>query len=160
MYTFVNSAAPTFPKVNYINCSLLLAYDFSISVFLLVVHVICFYICSDQKNLYLCTSRYNICYKQNKDAASYLIKFKKYSRKSMPNLRKIPRVKDVASSGNRTRAARVAGEHSTTEPTMLDIIIDRIFILVSNKIFFALFLFTFSKMTLNALSRSNIPALK
>ena len=24
-----------------------------------------------------------------------------------------------ASSGNRTRAARVAGEHSTTEPTML-----------------------------------------
>ncbi len=27
-----------------------------------------------------------------------------------------------ASSGNRTRAARVAGEHSTTEPTMLDVI--------------------------------------
>ena len=27
--------------------------------------------------------------------------------------------KDFASSGNRTRAARVAGEHSTTEPTML-----------------------------------------
>ena len=26
----------------------------------------------------------------------------------------------AASSGNRTRAARVAGEHSTTEPTMLD----------------------------------------
>ena len=26
----------------------------------------------------------------------------------------------LASSGNRTRAARVAGEHSTTEPTMLD----------------------------------------
>ena len=26
---------------------------------------------------------------------------------------------DSASSGNRTRAARVAGEHSTTEPTML-----------------------------------------
>ena len=25
----------------------------------------------------------------------------------------------IASSGNRTRAARVAGEHSTTEPTML-----------------------------------------
>ena len=25
----------------------------------------------------------------------------------------------TASSGNRTRAARVAGEHSTTEPTML-----------------------------------------
>ena len=25
----------------------------------------------------------------------------------------------AASSGNRTRAARVAGEHSTTEPTML-----------------------------------------
>ena len=25
----------------------------------------------------------------------------------------------LASSGNRTRAARVAGEHSTTEPTML-----------------------------------------
>ena len=25
----------------------------------------------------------------------------------------------MASSGNRTRAARVAGEHSTTEPTML-----------------------------------------
>jgi|DEB0MinimDraft_12_1074336.scaffolds.fasta_scaffold03782_5 hypothetical protein len=24
----------------------------------------------------------------------------------------------IASSGNRTRAARVAGEHSTTEPTM------------------------------------------
>ena len=28
--------------------------------------------------------------------------------------------KYTASSGNRTRAARVAGEHSTTEPTMLD----------------------------------------
>ena len=27
--------------------------------------------------------------------------------------------KNFASSGNRTRAARVAGEHSTTEPTML-----------------------------------------
>ena len=27
--------------------------------------------------------------------------------------------KMFASSGNRTRAARVAGEHSTTEPTML-----------------------------------------
>ena len=27
--------------------------------------------------------------------------------------------KTLASSGNRTRAARVAGEHSTTEPTML-----------------------------------------
>ena len=27
--------------------------------------------------------------------------------------------KEFASSGNRTRAARVAGEHSTTEPTML-----------------------------------------
>ena len=27
--------------------------------------------------------------------------------------------KYYASSGNRTRAARVAGEHSTTEPTML-----------------------------------------
>ena len=26
--------------------------------------------------------------------------------------------KTFASSGNRTRAARVAGEHSTTEPTM------------------------------------------
>ncbi len=31
------------------------------------------------------------------------------------------RIKENASSGNRTRAARVAGEHSTTEPTMLDI---------------------------------------
>ena len=30
------------------------------------------------------------------------------------------REKIFASSGNRTRAARVAGEHSTTEPTMLD----------------------------------------
>ena len=29
------------------------------------------------------------------------------------------REKMFASSGNRTRAARVAGEHSTTEPTML-----------------------------------------
>ena len=28
--------------------------------------------------------------------------------------------KEIASSGNRTRAARVAGEHSTTEPTMLE----------------------------------------
>ncbi len=28
--------------------------------------------------------------------------------------------KSVASAGNRTRAARVAGEHSTTEPPMLD----------------------------------------
>ena len=27
-------------------------------------------------------------------------------------------MKNIASSGNRTRAARVAGEHSTTEPTM------------------------------------------
>ena len=31
----------------------------------------------------------------------------------------IKKQKDFASSGNRTRAARVAGEHSTTEPTML-----------------------------------------
>ena len=30
--------------------------------------------------------------------------------------------KKFASSGNRTRAARVAGEHSTTEPMMLDIV--------------------------------------
>ena len=30
--------------------------------------------------------------------------------------------KKFASSGNRTRAARVAGEHSTTEPTMLHMI--------------------------------------
>ena len=30
-----------------------------------------------------------------------------------------PKEKNNASSGNRTRAARVAGEHSTTEPTML-----------------------------------------
>lgn len=29
------------------------------------------------------------------------------------------REKKVASAGNRTRAARVAGEHSTTEPPML-----------------------------------------
>ena len=29
--------------------------------------------------------------------------------------------KTSASSGNRTRAARVAGEHSTTEPTMLTV---------------------------------------
>ena len=28
-------------------------------------------------------------------------------------------MKNIASSGNRTRAARVAGEHSTTEPTLL-----------------------------------------
>ena len=28
--------------------------------------------------------------------------------------------KTIAPSGNRTRAARVAGEHSTTEPTVLD----------------------------------------
>ena len=32
---------------------------------------------------------------------------------------KIQIQKELASSGNRTRAARVAGEHSTTEPTML-----------------------------------------
>ena len=31
--------------------------------------------------------------------------------------------KDSASSGNRTRAARVAGEHSTTEPTMLALVV-------------------------------------
>ena len=31
--------------------------------------------------------------------------------------------KSVASTGNRTRAARVAGEHSTTEPSMLCIIV-------------------------------------
>ena len=29
------------------------------------------------------------------------------------------KIKSLVSSGNRTRAARVAGEHSTTEPTML-----------------------------------------
>ena len=33
--------------------------------------------------------------------------------------------KIIASSGNRTRAARVAGEHSTTEPTMLQIVVYR-----------------------------------
>ena len=31
-----------------------------------------------------------------------------------------PDKKKIATSGNQTRAARVAGEHSTTEPTMLD----------------------------------------
>ena len=36
------------------------------------------------------------------------------------------RKKDFASSGNRTRAARVAGEHSTTEPTMLSCQNDKI----------------------------------
>ena len=34
--------------------------------------------------------------------------------------------KRLASSGNRTRAAHVAGEHSTTEPTMLTIRIVKI----------------------------------
>ena len=34
-----------------------------------------------------------------------------------PNMMRDEKV--TASSGNRTRAARVAGEHSTTEPTML-----------------------------------------
>jgi hypothetical protein len=29
-------------------------------------------------------------------------------------------IKGLALAGNRTRAARVAGEHSTTEPPMLD----------------------------------------
>ena len=38
-------------------------------------------------------------------------------------LTKCESVKDFASSGNRTRAARVAGEHSTTEPTMLHVMI-------------------------------------
>ena len=37
----------------------------------------------------------------------------------------------IASTGNRTRAARVAGEHSTTEPSMLrNIIEDAIKILI------------------------------
>ena len=36
------------------------------------------------------------------------------------------KTKVLASSGNRTRAARVAGEHSTTEPTMLTSKIDKI----------------------------------
>ena len=36
-----------------------------------------------------------------------------------PNLSSKQVEKKFASSGNRTRAARVAGEHSTTEPTML-----------------------------------------
>ena len=33
--------------------------------------------------------------------------------------RRFEQIKGIASSGNPTRAARVAGEHSTTEPTML-----------------------------------------
>ena len=33
----------------------------------------------------------------------------------------------IASSGNRTRAARVAGEHSTTEPTMLSCCLQAIY---------------------------------
>ena len=33
--------------------------------------------------------------------------------------------KTRASTGNRTRAARVAGEHSTTEPSMLTLILDQ-----------------------------------
>ena len=40
-----------------------------------------------------------------------LIGIKKMSKKADSKV--------IASSGNRTRAARVAGEHSTTEPTML-----------------------------------------
>ena len=58
--------------------------------------------------------------------------YRKYVTKSDPTLscdrargKQTPKpfslrsIKRYASSGNRTRAARVAGEHSTTEPTML-----------------------------------------
>ena len=31
------------------------------------------------------------------------------------------KIKKLATSGNRTRASRVAGENSTTEPTLLDV---------------------------------------
>ena len=41
---------------------------------------------------------------------------------NLANVTKLQKIveKTIASSGNRTRAARVAGEHSTTEPTMLE----------------------------------------
>ena len=42
--------------------------------------------------------------------------------KTKEDERRQKKTKIFASSGNRTRAARVAGEHSTTEPTMLDIV--------------------------------------
>jgi serine/threonine protein kinase len=50
---------------------------------------------------------------------SFVIPYKRNSKitKKLTNNRY--RRKISASSGNRTRAARVAGEHSTTEPTML-----------------------------------------
>ena len=40
------------------------------------------------------------------------------ARESAPSLKQVC-AKVCASAGNRTRAARVAGEHSTTEPPML-----------------------------------------
>ena len=40
--------------------------------------------------------------------------------------------KKFASSGNRTRAARVAGEHSTTEPTMPCVVMAFKFFTISN----------------------------
>ena len=43
-----------------------------------------------------------------------LKKLKRFGACEIPKRKKFS-----ASSGNRTRAARVAGEHSTTEPTML-----------------------------------------
>ena len=55
------------------------------------------------------------------DLMSTIKKFANLSNMIHMNKTKIqcPYKKYFASSGNRTRAARVAGEHSTTEPTML-----------------------------------------
>ena len=54
----------------------------------------------------------------------YQLSYRRGDEKYKMNLHQGPvfaetKNKIAASSGNRTRAARVAGEHSTTEPTML-----------------------------------------
>jgi hypothetical protein len=56
----------------------------------------------------------NLMLRANENAKSTKLNFCKYKKNNTQNVKKI-----FASSGNRTRAARVAGEHSTTEPTML-----------------------------------------
>lgn len=68
----------------------------------------------------LTAERANHCATEADDKAPPLHSSKCLLPTSMPCFDPLERAGDkIASAGNRTRAARVAGEHSTTEPPML-----------------------------------------
>ena len=80
-----------------------LSFDFS---FLLFVHFSTFLLLTKMSTV---SKHYEI------ELSNAMLKSNSYFFYNFP----VPGIKHSATSGNRTRAARVAGEHSTTEPTLL-----------------------------------------